>query len=82
MPVNSISPSQAAQFMQAAKKSEATAARKKSEIQDANQMNDRKVSAERQAQIQKSQLQQTQEAAKPVVNSNGQTTGTRINTSA
>lgn len=82
MPVNSISPSQPAQLMQAAKKSEATAARKKSEIQDTNQVNDRKAAAERQAQIQKSQLQQTQEAAKPVVNSNGQATGTRINTSA
>lgn len=77
MPVNSISTSQPAPAPQVSKIAETTAARKKSDIQEASKVKDREIAAERQAQLQK-----FQEANKPVVNTSGQKTGTRINTAA
>jgi hypothetical protein len=82
MPVNSITPSQAVQSAQAIKKSEVAEARKQSSvkeanIRDANKAQDRKNEAVREAQVQRQAAQN-----KPVVNSNGQKTGTVINTSA
>jgi len=81
MSVNSISPNQTVQRSQMIKSSEATASRKQADIKESYKANDRKDAAERQAQIQ-SQQQKVQEPSKPVVNSMGQQTGTRINTSA
>lgn len=77
MPVNSISPNQPAQASQVSKVAETAAARKKSDIQQANKVQERNDVAERQAQLKK-----VQEANKPVVNTSGQQTGTRINVSA
>jgi len=80
MSVNSISPSQGVQRSQIIKKTEAVAARKQSDIQQSNKVADRKDAAERQTQIQNQQ--KTTEPSKPVVNTSGQQTGTRINTAA
>jgi hypothetical protein len=56
---------------------ETAAARKKSDIQQAGKVQERNNAAERQAQLKK-----VHEANKPVVNTSGQQTGTRINVSA
>lgn len=77
MPVNSISPNQPAPASQVSRVAETAAARKKSDIQEANKVKDRNDAAERQAQLQK-----VQEANKPAVNTSGQKVGTRINTAA
>jgi len=77
MPVNSISPSQPDQASQLAKRTDATAASRQSNIQESNKVSDRKSVAERQAQLQK-----VQEPNKPAVNTSGQKIGTRINVSA
>lgn len=77
MPVNSISPNQPAPASQVSKVAETATARKKSDLQETSKVKDRENAAERQAQLQK-----FQEANKPVVNTSGQKTGTRINTAA
>ena len=77
MPVNSISPSQPGPASQVSKIAETTAARKESDIREADRMKEKEAAAERQAQLQK-----VQEANKPVVNTSGQKIGTRINVEA
>ncbi len=82
MAVNSISHAQPAQQTQAERKTEVATARKQSDVQEANKVKDRRDAAEHNAQVQKAQLQKTQESARPTVNTSGHKVGTVINTSA
>ena len=77
MPVNSISSGQPVQVSQTSKIAETVAARKQSDIRDSDKVKDREAAAESKAQLQK-----TQESNKPVVNTSGQQTGSRINVTA
>jgi hypothetical protein len=77
MSVNSISPGQSAKTADIPKKTEVAAARKQTEIQQANLGQDRKMAAEHQSQIQEAPA-----SPKPSVNTSGQKIGTHINISA
>jgi hypothetical protein len=77
MPVNSISPSQAAQTAPPIKKTDPAVARRQDNIQESNKVNDSKDAAKHQARVQKAQ-----EPSKVSINTSGQKIGTRINTSA
>ena len=77
MPVNSITSSQPVQATQVPKKTDAVLERKQNDTAEADKAQAKKTALEFSERVQKSQ-----EPAKTNVNANGQTTGTRINTTA